>query len=107
MISFVANFSLISTDLYHNIYYSILFLDVMDCWKYEYLMNEDKIIEKLIERRRALGVTQRHLAELSGLSEIGIKKIEGRKMNPTIKTLSKLVDVLGMELKLEIKQIHV
>ncbi|MGH9821142.1 MAG: helix-turn-helix domain-containing protein [Pyrinomonadaceae bacterium] len=66
--------------------------------------NTEKIISQLIARRRKLGVTQHHLAELAGLSEISVKKIETRKTNPTVNTIAKLADVLGLELNLQIKR---
>jgi transcriptional regulator with XRE-family HTH domain len=45
-----------------------------------------------------------HLAELSGVGLRTLKSLERGKSNPTFETLSKLADVLGMELKLEVKQ---
>lgn len=55
-------------------------------------------------RRKLLGVTQEHLAELSGVGLRTLKALESGKSNPTFETLNKLTEVLGMELKLEVKK---
>jgi transcriptional regulator with XRE-family HTH domain len=73
----------------------------------EVLMLDRKIIDNIINRRKNLGVTQCHLAQLSGLSEITIKKIESGKTNPTINTLLKIAEVLGLEIDLKIKQTNI
>jgi y4mF family transcriptional regulator len=57
------------------------------------------------ERRNQLGITQLDLADLAGISANTLYKIERGQANPTIKVLFKLADVLGMELKLEVKKI--
>lgn len=69
-------------------------------------MDDNDIIADLIERRHKLGITQKHLAALSGVSLIAIKKIESRVKSPTINTLIKLTNVLGLEIKLEVKKIQ-
>ena len=67
-------------------------------------MHLQKLIETLKKRRELLGVTQDHLAELSGVGLRTLKALESGKSNPTFETLTKLTEVLGMELKLEVKQ---
>ena len=67
-------------------------------------MHLKELIETLKKRRELLGVTQEHLAELSGVGLRTLKAFESGKSNPTYETLSKLAEVLGMELKLEVKQ---
>jgi len=68
-------------------------------------MHQDELIQTLKERREALGLTQEHLAELAGVGLRTLKAIESNKGNPTFVTLDKLSDVLGMEVKLVVKQI--
>lgn len=51
-----------------------------------------------------LQVTQETLAEISGVSLRTLKEIESGKGNPTLETLQKLADVLGMEVMLQVKQ---
>jgi transcriptional regulator with XRE-family HTH domain len=61
------------------------------------------IIEKIKERRAILGITQQDLADISEVGLRTIKEIETHKGNPSIKTLTKILDVLGLELVLQIK----
>jgi transcriptional regulator with XRE-family HTH domain len=67
-------------------------------------MHQEELIKVLKERREALKVTQEHLAELSGVGLRTLKAIETGNGNPTIDTLTKLAEVLGMELKLEVRK---
>lgn len=55
------------------------------------------------DRRKVLGITQPHLAELAMMSTNTLYKIETGQANPTLEILNKLAEVLGMELKLEVK----
>jgi len=66
-------------------------------------MHLRELIETLKKRRKLLGVTQVHLAELSGVSLRTLKALESGKSNPTFETLTKLAEVLDMELNLEVK----
>jgi len=67
-------------------------------------MHQEDLIKALKDRREALKVNKEYLAELSGVSLRTLKAIESGKGNPTFETLNKLADVLGMELKLEVKK---
>ena len=69
-------------------------------------MHQEELIKALKDRREALKVTQEHLAELSGVGLRTLKSIESGKGNPTIATVTKLADVLGLELKLEIRKLE-
>ncbi|MBC8174340.1 MAG: helix-turn-helix transcriptional regulator [Candidatus Marinimicrobia bacterium] len=57
------------------------------------------------DRRKLLRITQPDLAEMAGISVNTLYKIERGQANPTVKVLTKLADVLGMELKLEVKKL--
>jgi transcriptional regulator with XRE-family HTH domain len=50
-----------------------------------------------------LQVNQEMLAELSGVSLRTLKQFESGKGNPTLQTMSKLADALGLELTLQVK----
>jgi len=65
-------------------------------------MKFGKLIE---ERRKFLQIKQEDLAELCEISSKSIQKIENDKANPTLKTLKKILDVLGLEIRLEIKRL--
>ena len=67
-------------------------------------MHQDKLILTIKERRETLRISQERLAELSGVGLRTLKHFESGKGNPTVNTLEKIADVLGMELKLEVKK---
>lgn len=54
-------------------------------------------------RRKELGITQPHLAELAKISTNTLFKLEKGQGNPSIDILTKIADVLGMELLLKVK----
>ncbi len=54
-------------------------------------------------RRKELGITQSHLAELAGVSPNTLYKLERGQINPSLGVLNKILKVLGLELKLEVK----
>ncbi|MFV0291345.1 MAG: helix-turn-helix transcriptional regulator [Mangrovibacterium sp.] len=58
------------------------------------------------ERRTLLGLTQQDLADYAGLSLRIIKSIELGKGNPSMSTLIKIAEVLGLELELKIKKLN-
>ena len=60
-----------------------------------------EISKTLRERRRELGVSQADLARLSGLSLHGLSDIETGKGNPTMETLLKVLQVLGLQILLK------
>lgn len=59
------------------------------------------------ERRVLLGLTQQDLSDYTGLSVRFIKSIETGKGNPSIETLSKMTEVLGLEIVIKVKEINV
>lgn len=60
--------------------------------------------EVLKKRRKELRITQPHLAELAKVSTNTLYKLETGQGNPSLDVLNKLAEVLGMELKLEVKK---
>lgn len=67
-------------------------------------MHQADLIQRLKTRREQLGVTQEQLAELAAVALRTVKALDSGKGNPTVSTLIKLADVLGMELKLEVRK---
>ena len=61
------------------------------------------IVDQIKERRKVLAISQETLAEISGVGLRTLKQFESGKGNPTLDTLQKLCDALGLEIKLEIK----
>ena len=63
-----------------------------------------KIQEVMKLQRKALGITQQDLADMSEIAISTIKKIESGKGNPSLSTVEKIMDILGMEVTYEIRQ---
>lgn len=55
------------------------------------------------QRRKSLRITQPDLAQLAGVSTNTLYKIERGLANPTLDVIEKIVAVLGMEIRLEVK----
>jgi len=68
-------------------------------------MHFKDLIKTIKERREIMQVTQENLAELSGVGLRTIKQFESGKGNPTLLTIHKLADVLGMEICLKVKDL--
>lgn len=69
--------------------------------EYESLESEYDLISSLIDARKLNHVTQKQLADATGIAQSDISKIENSSGNPTIKILKRLADGLGMNLKIE------
>jgi transcriptional regulator with XRE-family HTH domain len=57
-------------------------------------------------RRESLKLSQEQLAELAGVGLRTLKEFESGKGNPTLSTVTKLSEVLGLELTLTVKKIN-
>lgn len=68
-------------------------------------MHPSKIADIIKSRREELKITQELLAELSGVGLRTLKGLETGKANPTLDTLTKIAEVLGMEISLEVKKV--
>lgn len=66
-------------------------------------MHFTELIKTIKNRREVLNVTQETLAELSGVGLRTLKQFESGKGNPTLQTIQKIADVLGMEISLTLK----
>ena len=67
-------------------------------------MHLENLIKTIKERREMMRVTQETLAELSGVGLRTLKQFESGKGNPTLLTIQKLADVLGLEVCLQLKK---
>lgn len=63
-------------------------------------MTASEIGRCLWDRRKLAKVTQRDLAELSGLSVHTLSDLESGKGNPTLEVLAKACAALGLEIRL-------
>lgn len=62
-----------------------------------------KIGNKIRQRRELLGLVQPQLADLSGVNTRTIQLVEQGKGNPSLETLLRLTDPLGLTLELILK----
>ncbi len=63
---------------------------------------EYNIINALVSARKSKQLTQKQLAERTGIDQSDISKIETGNANPALSTLKRLADGLDMVLKLEL-----
>ena len=62
--------------------------------------------EQIRLRRKELMITQPDLADIAGISINTLYKIERGQANPTIEVLGKILDVLGLEITVGVKQLN-
>ena len=55
-------------------------------------------MEELIEKRNSLGLSQRELADICGIPQSSVARIETFKTTPKIDTLLKIMQHLGLKL---------
>lgn len=65
---------------------------------YRDVQPEMQVIRALIEARTEENLTQKELAEKTGIDQAEISKLENGTRNPSIKLLQRIADGLGMEL---------
>lgn len=66
------------------------------------MMSENcvSLIDRLIEQRRRLGLTQQQLAQASNLTQPAIARLESKSSTPQLNTLLRVADALGCSLEL-------
>ena len=62
------------------------------------------IKEVMKDQRKKLGISQQDLAEMADVGITTIKQIEAGKGNPSLSTIEKILEGLGMEIKYEVRQ---
>ena len=55
----------------------------------------------IAQLRKEQGLTQKQLAEITGITQADISRLESGTANPSLRTLKRLAEGMGMELKLE------
>ena len=68
-----------------------------------YEIDKVKFGEFISELRKEKGITQKELAERTGIYQADISKIERGLANPSLSTLKRLAEGMGMELQLAFK----
>ena len=69
--------------------------------EWDALAPERQIVRAMIEGRERAGLTQEQLAEVTGITQADISRLENGEANPSLGTLKRLAAGLGLTLKLE------
>ncbi len=69
--------------------------------EYDALEPEYTVIQALIDARKSKNMTQKQLADQTGIDQADISKLERGLSNPTLNMLKRLANGLGMNIKLE------
>ncbi len=68
---------------------------------------EYNMIQAIIDARKKSHLTQKQLAERTGIDQSDISKLETGNANPTLQVLKRLADGMDMVLKLEFIPKHI
>ena len=69
--------------------------------EYEAIQPEMDVIRAIVEARTSQNLTQKELAERTGINQADISKLENGTRNPSVNLLKRLADGMGMMLKIE------
>jgi transcriptional regulator with XRE-family HTH domain len=69
-------------------------------------MELSEIAKIIRSRRESLNLRQEDLAEMSGVATKTIHSVEAGSGNPSLETLLKLADILGLEIVVQVKKIN-
>ena len=69
--------------------------------EYDNLQPEFDVIRAIVDARVFQNLTQKQLAERSGINQADISKLENGTRNPSINLLKRLADGMDMALKIE------
>lgn len=69
--------------------------------EYDDFQPEFDVIRAMVNARISQNLTQKELAERTGINQADISKLENGTRNPSLKLLKRLAEGMGMTLKLE------
>ncbi len=69
--------------------------------EYDALDSEFSFMQSMIDARHKAGLTQKELSQRTGIAQSDISKFESGAGNPSMKTLVRLANGLGMKVKVE------
>ena len=69
--------------------------------EYEAIHPEMDVIRAIVDARTSQNLTQKELAERTGINQADISKLENGTRNPSVNLLKRLADGMGMALKIE------
>ena len=61
---------------------------------------EKELIEAIVDTRKSKGLSQKQLAEMTGLKQPAIARIENNTNSPQLDTIIKIADALGLKITL-------
>ena len=68
--------------------------------EYESIQTELDVIRAIVEARTSRNMTQKELAERTGINQADISKLENGPRNPSVNLLKRLAEGMGMSLKI-------
>lgn len=69
--------------------------------EYGALEPEFAIVQAMLDARTAARLTQKELAERTGIAKADISRLENGNADPSLRTLKRLAEGMGLRLKLE------
>ncbi|MEI8199122.1 MAG: helix-turn-helix transcriptional regulator [Eubacteriales bacterium] len=69
--------------------------------EYDALSAEYQLINAILDARKAANITQKQLAEKTGIAQSDISKIENGNANPSLKTIERIASGMGMTVSVE------
>ena len=69
--------------------------------EWDALEPEFQVIQALIDARHQKQITQKELADITGIAQADISRLENGNANPSLRTLQRIAAGLGMRLKIE------
>ena len=69
--------------------------------EYDALTAEYQLINAILDARKAENITQKQLAEKTGIAQSDISKIENGNANPSLKTIERIASGMGMTVRVE------
>lgn len=68
--------------------------------EYDALEPEFSIMQAVLKARISNGLTQKQLSERTGISQADISRLESGAASPSVKTLVRVADALGMKVQI-------
>ncbi len=69
--------------------------------EWDALEPEYQIIKAMLDTRNEKSITQKQLADITGIPQADISRLENGNANPSLRTLKRLAEGMGMQLKVE------
>ena len=69
--------------------------------EYEAIQPDMDVIRAIVDARTSQNLTQKELAERTGINQADISKLENGTRNPSVNLLKRLAEGMGMALRIE------